>query len=135
MPETETLTLPLLPLTPGVILPQMVVTLAIESPEARDAAEGALATDRRGLLVPRAGRSEEHTSELQSHHKLVCRLLLQKKKYQGQGARVRPDPPVREAQVPLAHLLHHVQELEFFFFIDRAPPETSPFPRHGPLLI
>src|SRR5437773_5600034 len=28
----------------------------------------------------RSGRSEEHTSELQSHHDLVCRLLLEKKK-------------------------------------------------------
>ena len=27
-------------------------------------------------------RSEEHTSELQSHHELVCRLLLEKKNYQ-----------------------------------------------------
>src|SRR5437773_3977102 len=27
-------------------------------------------------------RSEEHTSELQSHHDLVCRLLLEKKKIQ-----------------------------------------------------
>src|SRR5437773_7492711 len=27
-----------------------------------------------------AKRSEEHTSELQSHHDLVCRLLLEKKK-------------------------------------------------------
>ena len=26
------------------------------------------------------GRSEEHTSELQSHSDLVCRLLLEKKK-------------------------------------------------------
>src|SRR5437773_3464516 len=26
-------------------------------------------------------RSEEHTSELQSHHDLVCRLLLEKKKF------------------------------------------------------
>src|SRR5437773_6369367 len=34
-------------------------------------------------LDPLAGswtRSEEHTSELQSHHDLVCRLLLEKKK-------------------------------------------------------
>src|SRR5437667_3945556 len=30
--------------------------------------------------TPRAWRSEEHTSELQSHHDLVCRLLLEKKK-------------------------------------------------------
>src|SRR5437773_2806961 len=29
--------------------------------------------------MPQA-RSEEHTSELQSHHDLVCRLLLEKKK-------------------------------------------------------
>src|SRR5437667_821522 len=28
-----------------------------------------------------AKRSEEHTSELQSHHDLVCRLLLEKKKH------------------------------------------------------
>src|SRR5574343_2091039 len=26
------------------------------------------------------GRSEEHTSELQSHHDIVCRILLEKKK-------------------------------------------------------
>src|SRR5208283_4062034 len=31
-------------------------------------------------LQPSATRSEEHTSELQSHHDLVCRLLLEKKK-------------------------------------------------------
>src|SRR5947209_12336625 len=29
---------------------------------------------------PRTGRSEEHTSELQSRQYLVCRLLLEKKK-------------------------------------------------------
>src|SRR5260221_3462775 len=29
---------------------------------------------------PRTSRSEEHTSELQSHSDLVCRLLLEKKK-------------------------------------------------------
>src|SRR5260370_32450932 len=29
---------------------------------------------------PARGRSEEHTSELQSHLNLVCRLLLEKKK-------------------------------------------------------
>src|SRR5437867_9493606 len=31
-------------------------------------------------LVAAAGRSEEHTSELQSPYDLVCRLLLEKKK-------------------------------------------------------
>src|SRR5215204_7429016 len=35
----------------------------------------------RALLAPgRRERSEEHTSELQSHSDLVCRLLLEKKK-------------------------------------------------------
>src|SRR6266540_5508224 len=29
--------------------------------------------------TPWPARSEEHTSELQSHHDLVCRLLLEKK--------------------------------------------------------
>src|SRR3989449_5965039 len=33
-----------------------------------------------GILVDRVGRSEEHTSELQSRLHLVCRLLLEKKK-------------------------------------------------------
>src|SRR5476649_703184 len=32
------------------------------------------------MRVSRANRSEEHTSELQSHSELVCRLLLEKKK-------------------------------------------------------
>src|SRR5256885_9527419 len=35
---------------------------------------------QRGLRRPRRGRSEEHTSELQSPCNLVCRLLLEKKK-------------------------------------------------------
>src|SRR5277367_6941263 len=40
-------------------------------------------TARGDLLDPayRHARSEEHTSELQSHHDLVCRLLLEKKKF------------------------------------------------------
>src|SRR5437773_8762392 len=36
-----------------------------------------------------AARSEEHTSELQSHHDLVCRLLLEKKKRQRKTHRQR----------------------------------------------
>src|SRR5438034_5752170 len=35
---------------------------------------------RRGRDPFRFSRSEEHTSELQSHSDLVCRLLLEKKK-------------------------------------------------------
>src|SRR5688500_19163230 len=42
---------------------------------------GELARRRRRRLAERVrGRSEEHTSELQSPCKLVCRLLLEKKK-------------------------------------------------------
>src|SRR5258708_18815074 len=37
---------------------------------------------RRSRRRPRGGRSEEHTSELQSPDHLVCRLLLEKKKNQ-----------------------------------------------------
>src|SRR5260370_16381837 len=38
-------------------------------------------TEQRAALCEAAGpRSEEHTSELQSHLNLVCRLLLEKKK-------------------------------------------------------
>jgi ATP-dependent Lon protease len=55
MAETDTLVLPLLPLTTGVVLPGMVVTLTIESPEARAAVDAASAGDERTLLlVPRS---------------------------------------------------------------------------------
>src|SRR5260221_6803429 len=43
----------------------------------RSSYEATIAPD--GTLV--ASRSEEHTSELQSHSDLVCRLLLEKKKH------------------------------------------------------
>src|SRR5437667_3908948 len=35
-------------------------------------------TERIGTKRWRRSRSEEHTSELQSHHDIVCRLLLEK---------------------------------------------------------
>src|SRR5260370_30131346 len=42
---------------------------------------GSVATTSPTWLSPSPSRSEEHTSELQSHLNLVCRLLLEKKKY------------------------------------------------------
>ncbi len=51
----DTLTLPVLPLSGGVVLPQMVLTIAIESDEARRAAEAAAAADNQILLLPRLG--------------------------------------------------------------------------------
>ena len=49
----ERLTLPLLPLSTGVVLPQMVVTIALETDEARTAAEAAEAGAGVVLLVPK----------------------------------------------------------------------------------
>src|SRR5579872_6526747 len=49
----DTHTLPLLPLTNGVVLPGMVVTMALETNEAKAAAEAARLADGRLLLVPR----------------------------------------------------------------------------------
>src|SRR5260370_3300644 len=48
------------------IAPEHCQSLGVERPHAVGACVG--------------GRSEEHTSELQSHLNLVCRLLLEKKK-------------------------------------------------------
>src|SRR5436190_12223677 len=50
---------------------------------------GQLVTMESGKIVAEGEgdnfRSEEHTSELQSHSDLVCRLLLEKKKISGRG--------------------------------------------------
>ena len=55
MPQLDTQVLPLLPLTTGVVLPGMVVTLTIESDEARRAVAAA-DTGGELLLVPRMGQ-------------------------------------------------------------------------------
>src|SRR2546430_11013667 len=52
--------------------------------------------------VTMAGRSEEHTSELQSQSNLVCRLLLEKKNKEATAA--KPAPPC----APEAASLHDV---------------------------
>src|SRR5260221_4992483 len=49
-------------------------------------------------------RSEEHTSELQSHSDLVCRLLLEKKKT-GKGNVIIPAPQPSNTRVISAGLL------------------------------
>src|SRR5690606_41623491 len=43
-------------------------------------AEEAVMSRKVSSSAPSASRSEEHTSELQSREKIVCRLLLEKKK-------------------------------------------------------
>src|SRR5947207_4903118 len=56
---------------------------AFEDERARDDMidERAIVTDEQQRARPFDERSEEHTSELQSHSDLVCRLLLEKKKW------------------------------------------------------
>src|SRR6266511_6421508 len=50
---------------------------------------------RRGPGDPPAdGRSEEHTSELQSRENLVCRLMLEKKK-----KKTAPYPPIKKSKI------------------------------------
>src|SRR3990172_9330838 len=56
MAKLDTQVLPLLPLTTGVVLPGMVVTLTIESDDARRAVAAAEGTDGELLLVPRTGQ-------------------------------------------------------------------------------
>src|SRR3954449_1042826 len=94
------------------------------------------ANDQRARLdvLHHAPRSEEHTSELQSHSHLVCRLLLDYKEQ---------DPitvynlelrlPVAEKPGALDGLVGTPAPL--FFLKDSAPPEIFPFPPHPPLPI
>src|SRR3954462_11634699 len=90
-------------------------------------------------------RSEEHTSELQSHDNLVCRLLLEKKTNICIALSVTPSSlgvAVRTAGVPLGRaaglhgrrhgeraLGHLIRLILFFFFLkERAPPKFPPLP-------
>src|SRR3954467_11831097 len=93
-------------------------------------------------------RSEEHTSELQSHDNLVCRLLLEKKKHavclvrshascsapqplarfrrRAVGCR-QPSRGVQRGVVPPYYLLY-----VFFFLKIPRPPSFQPLSRPGP---
>src|SRR2546429_138283 len=76
------------------------------------------------LQVDGIGRSEEHTSELQSRLHLVCRLLLEKKK----TLRLRRRP----VRGPTHHGSFSTQLdstiLLFFFLMIRRPPRSTLFP-------
>ncbi len=56
MAQLDTQILPLLPLTTGVVLPGMVITLTVESDDARRAVTAADATRGEILLVPKVGQ-------------------------------------------------------------------------------
>src|ERR671934_2164970 len=57
MPELSVQTLPLLPLTSGVVLPGMVVTATLETPESRAAASAARDAGGQLLLIPKVDGS------------------------------------------------------------------------------
>src|SRR4030067_358194 len=103
---------------------------------------GAFASKRRAASGP---RSEEHTSELQSHLNLVCRLLLEKKNKK----RTVQDIAVRRviknkigaggtctssctAVLPFfysfSRLTISLCLFFFFFFNERGPTKIPPFP-------
>src|SRR3954465_10891649 len=78
-------------------------------------------------------RSEEHTSELQSHDNLVCRLLVEKKSavraqplyHRGRSGQrlvrhTTPDPPNRETVIDT-----HAQPVRVCFFLMKGHPRTS----------
>src|SRR4029077_9495245 len=89
-------------------------------------------------------RSEEHTSELQSHLNLVCRLLLEKKKKKKEGKSqacdmwsggmrclcLVHDSCARAHESVLVHLHRRIFFCFFFFFflMIRRPPRSTLFP-------
>src|SRR3954467_12081663 len=96
-------------------------------------------------------RSEEHTSELQSHDNLVCRLLLEKKQQRGHNSwsvpctrsTPRPSAPVARALSALGAPDGRwpvppcpPPRLSLFFFLKvRRPPKLPPLPPPPPFRI
>src|SRR3954465_4137860 len=93
----------------------------------------------------RAHRSEEHTSELQSHDNLVCRLLLEKKKHYDIRRAFSQQERQRRVGTALSRArpfgaccapasAAHAGRLSccffclLFFYNNRAPPEPHPLP-------
>src|SRR6266849_925386 len=75
------------------------------------------------------GRSEEHTSELQSRVEIVCRLLLEKKKKLANILKV-PYLELRH-EGPIAHPALTVQmtdNVHIFFLLLPQPPRSTLFP-------
>src|SRR5260221_3584405 len=56
--------------------------------------------DERPVRGLRSKRSEEHTSELQSHSDIVCRLLLEKKKTTPMRWLLTPKTPMPAERTP-----------------------------------
>src|SRR4029453_4340693 len=79
-------------------------------------------------------RSEEHTSELQSHSDLVCRLLLEKKKKnigRDTDKRRRARQPLHSLSLedfPPHTYFSPTSVVLFFFLMIRRPPRSTLFP-------
>src|SRR5476649_2379580 len=76
------------------------------------------------------GRSEEHTSELQSHSDLVCRLLLEKKKTDPFAilSTIQADPVLKH-HFRFGNVITTVDAVIcFFFLMIRRPPRSTLFP-------
>src|SRR6516165_7218299 len=83
-------------------------------------------------------RSEEHTSELQSQSNIVCRLLLEKKKFFEVHARSYIKQIPEASRLPFrwtinpyrgcSHSCPYCQEGEIFFLMIRRPPRSTLFP-------
>src|SRR3982750_593630 len=100
--------------------------------------------DQRAHLRQHSGRSEEHTSELQSLAYLVCRLLLEKKtpipaaphRWGSTHIRSGPGPPVARAPAPAPQPgpvgppppPPPPRRRFFFFLMIRRPPRSTLFP-------
>src|SRR3954449_7180319 len=70
-------------------------------------------------------RSEEHTSELQSHSHLVCRLLLVKKRIEkAMNVTIQREPECIERQLGFLATLVATS----FFLMIRGPPRSTLFP-------
>src|SRR3954467_15207899 len=104
------------------------------------------------FCLKKESRSEEHTSELQSHDNLVCRLLLEKKQKDAPTEALRLPPPacavgsaapvhqgavvgagmgrLREHGISVVLIAHRM-----FFFIEGAPPKVYLLPLHKALPI
>src|SRR4029077_4640523 len=95
-----------------------------------------------------SARSEEHTSELQSHLNLVCRLLLEKKQKEKASGATSWGPRVCSLSRSRAHrctpscvdcdnltvrCVGYRRFSYLFFFLRRRPPPTPP-PPPNPLL-
>src|SRR5690348_17510218 len=76
--------------SPGAVLRFADLTLDLGSMDARRGGRRFELTTTEAHLLELFMRSEEHTSELQSPVHLVCRLLLEKKKYNSHTVPLSP---------------------------------------------